>query len=84
MSLKQYLVETMECPGDQRDRVTYDNGKSGLAVRVFPGGSKSYIYDHYEQHEYPPRPRRFHLGNANSMSLEEARDAAEDIRIDHI
>lgn len=55
----------------------FDKVKPGLALRVSPSGYKSFFY----RYRHGGRTKRFTIGSYPSVSLKEARDKADDLRV---
>lgn len=75
MKLTQRAIDTLTCPPDRKDRLTFDDVQQGLAVRVTAGGSKTYLV----QYTIGGQKRRVPLGACNALSLAAAREAAQGI-----
>ena len=75
MKLTQRRIEALECPGDKKDILVFDDEQVGLGCRVTTGGGKSYI----AQYRFAGEKRRIPLGSASAVSLATAREAVRTI-----
>jgi integrase len=72
MKLTEYRVAKLECPAGKKDKLFFDDGQRGLAVRVTSAGGKTYL----AQYSYAGQKRRIPLGD---LTLALARSAAAQI-----
>lgn len=79
MPLMEWKAENALCPPHLKDTVLFDQGGSGLGVRITAGGNRDYIYQCKSRDGGTQPPRRIHLGLCSRMSLAEAREAAENL-----
>jgi integrase len=75
MKLTQRAIEVLTCPPDKKDKLVFDDVRTGLAVRVTAAGSKSYLC----QYTFGGQKRRVPLGNCSALSLAAARKAVQAI-----
>ncbi len=75
MRFTQRLIEGLECPAGQKDKLYFDDVQKGLAVRVTAGGSRSYL----AQYTIAGAKRRVPLGAVGALPLSAAREAVQAI-----
>lgn len=73
--LTERVIERLDCPTGQRDRLVFDTEQRGLAVRVVAAGTKTYL----AQYVVAGCKRRVPLGSVDAISLAAARDAARTV-----
>lgn len=76
MSLTERRVEQLRCPPGARERVVWDLGQPGLAVRV-QGGAASYV----TWYRIGGRLRRYTIGSISEHTLADARATAARARL---
>lgn len=70
--LTERWIERMACPPGKKDMLAFDTEQRGLGVRVVSSGSRTYL----AQYTHQGRRHRIALGNADAVTLADARDAA--------
>jgi hypothetical protein len=75
MKLTQRRIDDLTCPPGRRDKLVFDDEVQGLAVRTMASGSKGYLV----QYPYHGAKRRVPLGSCDSVTLADARRAAQGI-----
>jgi len=72
MKLTEHKIERLTVEPGRKDRLIFDDGQRGLAVRVNASGGRSYI----AQFTLHGRKHRVPLGSCAALSLAKAREAA--------
>jgi len=72
MKLTEHKIETLEVEAGRKDRLVFDDGQRGLAVRVTASGGRNYLC----QYTLHGQKWRVPLGACSALSLAKAREAA--------
>jgi integrase len=72
MKLTERKIETLEVEQGRKDRLVFDDGQRGLAVRVTASGGRTYLC----QYTLHGQKWRVPLGACSAVSLAKAREAA--------
>jgi len=70
-------LKKLECPPDKSQLLAYDTEQSGLALRVLPSGSKSFLV--YKRIKGRSSPVKVTLGKFADLKIEQARSQAKKI-----
>lgn len=62
-------------PAPQKTTEIYDSRVNGLAVRIFPTGTKSFVY----RYKWASQSKRYTIGQFPKISLTQARELAKDL-----
>ena len=72
MKLTEHKIEMLEVEAGRKDRLVFDDGQRGLAVRVTASGGRNYLC----QYTLHGQKWRVPLGACSALSLAKAREAA--------
>ena len=72
MKLTEHKIETLEVGAGRKDRLVFDDGQRGLAVRITASGGRNYLC----QYTLHGQKWRVPLGACSALSLAKAREAA--------
>jgi integrase len=69
-------VQGFECPADKAQAFLWDATVQGLALRVTPGGGRSYVF----QHRFQGKTLRTTIGTPNAWTIGQAQEKARELR----
>ena len=75
--LTKALLQSVTCPGNQAKLAFFDAGCRGLVLEVRPTGTKIYALRYLDSRG---KQRQFKIGNADDLSLDQARKQAAKLR----
>ena len=75
--LTKALLQSVTCPGNQAKLAFFDTGCRGLVLEVRPTGTKIYALRYLDSRG---KQRQFKIGNADDLSLDQARKQAAKLR----
>ena len=75
--LTKPFVQSVTCPGNQAKLAFFDVGCRSLVLEVRPTGTKVYALRYLDSHG---KQRQFKIGNADDLSLDQARKQATKLR----
>ena len=77
MTLDANVVKSAVCPADKSRLDLYDTAISGFILEVRPSGNKTYYLRYRDPHG---KQRQYKIGDAQSLSFEQAKQAAQTLR----